>query len=40
MGFSIMCKFAHVKANKSSKFLLKSNNYLTKSYIFNTKFAK
>jgi len=29
---------SNIKHVKSSKFLLKTNNYLSKSYIFNTKY--
>jgi len=30
-----MCKIAHAKITKRSKFLLKTNNYLLKRYVFN-----
>jgi len=32
-----MCNIVNVETIKSSKFLLKNNNYLLKSYIFKTK---
>jgi hypothetical protein len=34
---SNMCNIAHVKVIKSSKYLMKNNNYLLKNYIFNIK---
>jgi len=36
---SNMCNIAYVKVTKNSKFLLKINNYLLKSYVFNTKYT-
>jgi len=38
-GLSNMCNIAYVKVTKNSKFLLKINNYLLKSYVFNTKYT-
>ena len=38
-GLSKMCSIAYVKVTKNSKFLLKINNYLLKSYVFNTKYT-
>jgi hypothetical protein len=38
MSLSTICNIAYVKAAKSSKFLLKINNYLLKSYILNIKY--
>jgi hypothetical protein len=37
MGFSNMCKIAHVKVTKNSNYLLRNTNYLFKSYTFNKK---
>jgi len=34
-GLFNMCKIAHAKITKRSKFLLKTNNYLLKRYVFN-----
>jgi len=34
----LKCNIAYVKVTKNSKFLLKINNYLLKSYVFNTKY--
>jgi len=34
-----MYNIAYVKVTKNSTFLLKINNYLLKSYVFNTKYT-
>jgi len=35
----LTCNITYVKVTKNSKFLLKINNYLLKSYVFNTKYT-
>jgi hypothetical protein len=37
MDLSNMCKIAHDKTTKSSKYLLQSNKYIFKNYTFNIK---